>query len=172
MSAEPHGRRMERRLVASVEKLENPCPHEQTPASRDHYRLHLHSDGCNRLCLPLQRLHAATSVSIRHRMGRIRPTHRDHLWSISAPRPQLGSLAYSRLDCFPCDPECLPHVVRTSNPHSVLRCDRLVPLPSHGDSLFSRFQQNDEFDTPAWPTSIMKRSSLVVGNHDVAIVDA
>src|SRR5439155_1513380 len=111
------------------------CRYESTPAPGDHHRLPIYSDGCDWLRLSPHRVQGAASVSIRHHMGRTRPSHSDCVWSIHAPRSQLGALACARLDRLPRDPERVPHAIRAGNSHFVLRNPGLFSLPPHRDPL-------------------------------------
>src|ERR1043166_603832 len=97
-----------------------------------------------RLRISPHRVQGAASISIRHHMGRTRPSHSDCVWSIHAARSQLGALACARLDRLPRDPERVPHAIRAGNSHSVLRNPGLFSLPPHRDPLLPGCQSIGE----------------------------
>src|SRR6266404_5675583 len=102
---------------------------EQAPDLCNDYRLRVSVDGYSWLCLSSQPDSSETCISLRRRVGRIHGNNCNRVRSVPAERPQLGTVAHSRVDGVPRGHE-LGFTAETAGSLFIPGLDCLFSLPT------------------------------------------
>ena len=111
--------------------------YEKTSTLSDHHQLVLRGSGRSRDCLPPVGVQGTTSLSIGRRVGVPRSSDGDSLWSLYAPGPQLGALAFGGLARLSRHPQRLSFSTGVGNARRPARHICIFSVPPGSHAVFS-----------------------------------